>query len=523
MTNLKAGLAIQGLYTITRRNVKTGEEETFHTHNVITDIGIYGILCGAGWNTTYLSCGSGTGTPGTTDTDLFQKLWTADCTVSDKTSEWLDENTRKLTQKLTIPATESYVGSITEIGLYCSYPNSCAGLATHALLQDSEGNPISVNKTDVDEFVVKFDFIVSRSSERTGLRFNLNRGVFGQIGSRDYSGFGLSFSKSVNPDYYMHNMRNFSNGFTRDGRKYTFGKVRYGATYEDTGYVNSIVWGYRNSNGYVGDAVCAVVFPCTEVFPQTILKGLSLGAGDGKTTEFAPPLPAWVKDTEVIYKNGVALTRDVDYTCDNICNTQADKSMSAGNFIKKTLSGHYSEDSRYGGVGYCSFAEWVHYYDYGETEYVTKDTPLIMEYDTDPLIGNSINAIIPGSWKGGSSGMGLTFAVSEDGTNYTDIYTIQFTSGDFYDGTVHKLDQDYVMKFMKIYLSTPGSATESTILREDSVYHSDRRGARFFHQGPGIVFKEAPAEGDVLTMDAGIDRPWKSSDYIIDFAPVIQF
>ena len=115
-----------------------------NTHNVICDYFYWSTSAYMAKAT--LHVGSGEGTPATTDTQLFNKLWEfsvdSTTTKSHVRTEEEPEEWCQLVKKFTIPATSSYVGTITECGLYCS------NLLTHALISDAEGNPISIEKTD---------------------------------------------------------------------------------------------------------------------------------------------------------------------------------------------------------------------------------------------------------------------------------------------------------------------------------------------------------------------------------------
>jgi hypothetical protein len=112
--------------------------------------------------------------------------------------------------------------------------------------------------------------------------------------------------------------------------------------------------------------------------------------------------------------------------------------------------------------------------------------------------------------------------VSEDGKIYTDVLSLPIScsyNNSFSDTTDHKLDKDYVMNYLKISVKWPDGTRDKDTL---GLYQA-AGDSQFCHRGSGIVFANAPAANDVLTMDAAIDRPWKSSDFIFDFNPTISF
>lgn len=97
----------------------------------------------------------GTGT-GTIDVDsrwyLFAEAFDAEVSwtrISDFTF-----NNMHFSASATFPASTSYVGDLTEIGLG---PTSCNVLLSHALLVDAENNPIVVQKTSTNILVVTID------------------------------------------------------------------------------------------------------------------------------------------------------------------------------------------------------------------------------------------------------------------------------------------------------------------------------------------------------------------------------
>lgn len=537
---LKGNIKVCGLYTLTLKNVVTGKEKTVKTHNVWCKTGWDFLLMNANWNgskggyhANYINaivCGSGTGTPSDTDTALFNQIFRAstkddsDVKIQNQQTEIIDYNSRRHIMEFVIPAKSSYVGTITEVGLneyaYNSSKSWYQAIVTHALLQDAEGNPLSLEKTDTDQLTIRVELIVSRPANTVGLKFgfNLNKyaNVKGLTTKENYafgmlksgSDFGHYFlSPSVNPDYSYIRKMQVDSGCSGSSGTYSISKMRFVSENSPTFYVNMI--GKNNSYNY---PFFGIVFPDSDIFAQRTLQGLALGTGDGSTTEFQAILPAWVKDTEKIYKNGTALTRDVDYTCDNIGNPQKDIGMTAGNFLLKVAQ------------GYTEGRNWTYYIpgyssDGSDMVCATKDKPIILQYYTDPLIGNSINTIIPGTWANTVKGAVITYSVSEDGTNYTDVLSITATGTSLTDTEVHSLDKDYTMMYMKISVTWPEGQSDAQTRK---IYQTSSN-SRFMHLGHGIVFKTAPAEGDILTMDADIDRPWKSTDYILDFSGQLTF
>ena len=65
---------------------------------------------------------------------------------------------------------EEYVGeTITEVGI--SYYSSSNYLHTHALIKDSEGNPLSINKTELDVVVIYATVFITFETANTNLKY----------------------------------------------------------------------------------------------------------------------------------------------------------------------------------------------------------------------------------------------------------------------------------------------------------------------------------------------------------------
>ena len=93
-----------------------------------------------------IAFGSGSGSPSASDTDLFARIGYA--RFESTTFNKIDKVNHVTSKTHHISLTETqYVGStFTEVGL----ANSSGKLVTHAMIQDMNGNPISILKTDAD-------------------------------------------------------------------------------------------------------------------------------------------------------------------------------------------------------------------------------------------------------------------------------------------------------------------------------------------------------------------------------------
>lgn len=119
----------------------------------------FNLICNSFWTTimnsggsvsgylAYIHYGRGSGTPAATDTTLFDKI-AAVARVSDNTSTWMDASREfGYLQTFIVLAPETAVGeTITEVGIGASE----SAILTHAMLEDMNGNPISIEKTSTD-------------------------------------------------------------------------------------------------------------------------------------------------------------------------------------------------------------------------------------------------------------------------------------------------------------------------------------------------------------------------------------
>ena len=111
-----------------------------YAENVVTDafwasannINVSNTLC-----TPRVRLGVGEGVPSSSDTALFSPIG-GNLTATNMVHSYNVPTSIK-TFSVTAPATSSYVGEITEVGVYLGYSNSVGPLFSHALFLDAEG------------------------------------------------------------------------------------------------------------------------------------------------------------------------------------------------------------------------------------------------------------------------------------------------------------------------------------------------------------------------------------------------
>ena len=525
------------------------------THNVICDW-FWVKRSGKYDNTEIWTCplcvGNGTDvTPTSTDATLKSQLWRVDCDSSatsyhlresDDDVEWC-----QLTNKYTIPATASYVGTITECGLY-GIKNDC--LTTHALLLDAEGNPISIDKTDLDlvkiEVSLRFYFNDSEDIKvypaiQTPIWNNLYRGYV----YLDWSGPHLAECLNENiealwcvkdallgkdlhptptrvhtPKWYSTYLSTVfaratdtSDSTSRGLREINVQGARLGTDFAPTG--QHFIRGFRVANMFI------IPLPNEKIFPRYEIKDMEVGIGDGTTTEFVCPMNYFIEDTDKVYLDGILQVRGVDYTleCDN--NNQMLPELMASNdaIITGALNSDSNADvllplfraaltdlklnysSKYGIGGN------VHSY----VTHFSASQPILFDMEKEV----KVNTFQIG--KGYANNITYTlWASDDDGLTYTEVASITKTSN-----VVYKVTFDTITaRYFKV-TSTKNSSGVGINYTDAGNYSAPRAIDKdnlclFGYVGHGIQFTNPPAADAIITMDASTDLPMKNENFVFD-------
>ena len=133
---------IKNRFDIEVKDIVTGEIQNYQAHNIVLDA-MWSRLVNFQTFFVNIHFGTGTGTLAPTRTSLFTHLGTKAAT--DTASARALPTSHRQRQIVLNP--EEHVGSvITEVGV--AFGATSTNLVTHAFLEDSEGNPISITKTD---------------------------------------------------------------------------------------------------------------------------------------------------------------------------------------------------------------------------------------------------------------------------------------------------------------------------------------------------------------------------------------
>lgn len=335
---IKAKMAVHNYFTFEVRDAKTNElKQTARAENIVLN-GFFNLMAAAGDYTSFhqgICFGRGTGTLDRTRTGLFSQIGQKGSTLID----WgVEGNTGWVTREITLGVTQYNGEVITEVGFRSMYNNTFhfTTLETHALLQDSEGNPITITKTDTDIVIIRGVFYatvtpgtglgdtgVYNASPLSNLRYYMLHGF------SNWTNYYLgrwpvadTFEIARQADLLTEEMWDASREtYARAANMDTNGGPTGGAgtwdpvnltitmplmTFTDTQFPNQVFRTIGSRGGMIN-------LPNHDFFPPYHIVGKNLGSGDGVTTDFNIGVPVIMPNTETIYVDAVPQVRGTDY------------------------------------------------------------------------------------------------------------------------------------------------------------------------------------------------------------------
>lgn len=281
--------------------------------------------------------GQGTGVPSVDDTNLFNQIGSKSC--RDNISKEL--YTKKtgiyyITKYIKLDSSE-YVGkTITEVGIGVDSNTAklTSTLCTHAMLEDMNGNPVSITKTDTDVIYIYATIYVHLNPyslyDKGSIQFlrqntvlTIHRWLAGSC-----IGYGIPHGMYVNrygtkgtgtqsgstyTDYRTkdHSLGSlsFTKTFDVENKKITFKAGRMESTIGNIGGIRSFLMGIDStgSNSYA----FAWIVVGGDWYPYTQIEDEAVGTGDGVTVDFALDFQR-ARDVKV-YVDGVETS---DFTVD---------------------------------------------------------------------------------------------------------------------------------------------------------------------------------------------------------------
>lgn len=513
---------------------KSGElTQQVTAHNIV--LNNYYMYDSAGYLYLGLALGSGITAPLTSDTKLTTWLFNAEACVK-YSSEKLSDTHIKVSSTFTVPADASHVGTVSEFGLWAA---ASAGtnttnptLLTKGLLKDSEGQTITIEKTDLDRLTVDtelhiqldesdgFFWLTTPNSSLMNLpglwqRPDSNKLVF--TAAKRHKKYDMCYERDYS-SVSVATRHTITTAVTRDTANliYKFGQSRLPATSTLNGhYVQGVgLLRLRYS--------CAWYFPSAQ-FPTKTINNIVVGVGDGSTTEFEPPIALWLENTDRVYVAGVLQTRGVDYTIEHNANRQRLPEVTPGAVLDD-----YTKDGDYSNVDSSTLTSYkpIPFSAYVDTGVVlVQDSHVTVKLATDGTIGDKVNYWVPGTFTFYEPNSQqslpnqhpiLSLLSSEDGEVFTlrDSYT--------YDNSTCDTPRSFTLttdKYWRLTCDFSETSRPTGTLGKSTTNTSSILG----YYGEPIKFTAPPADGAKITMSLQLDRPYKNENFVMDMYPEFHF
>lgn len=328
---IEQNISMHNKFKLELRDAKTGKlKQEAYAYNLITDAFFADFTDMINHNNranlatciNYICLGSGTGTLDPARTDMFNKLGYYGNSTYETGPEAKDTY---VTKKIVLSETTLANTTITEVGLwgYDTDP-SYNQLHTHALIEDSEGNPISVQKGENDILTVYSTFYVS-CADGDGWKFIDKNGVYRLLIGSDLwwaynhtlyvGGIRTAGNEDCESSIYNNLVTPGESSITRENNnrtlKFVYNRIAAGSGNADSG-INEIGFNIECDDHIYPTA--RLTFPVAGVWEGTTLTGETIGTGDGVETNFNFRFDEFKLGTETIYVDGTPQTRDVDYT-----------------------------------------------------------------------------------------------------------------------------------------------------------------------------------------------------------------
>ena len=509
--NIDANIKFKNNYRLQHIDTITGEIlHDLEFHNVVLDQ-IIDTVISSTWDYHFkIAIGDGSGTPSASDTQLFHEIKN----FYPVAGEWSkkNDNTLLFSVSATIPAIASEVYDISEVGV--CFKNDI--LVTHALILDSEGNPIIIKKKDTDKIILNCELYVTFESEgienfsidgfvlKSGSGTLVLQYIFGAATSVEAQ--KVSEAKYQNeysdrytrcPSTYQLSGANWVKDKNAKTLTVNFGPSRMPEFSMPT-YIRGITFGKLGT----------IKLPNEAIFPRYKVSNITIGIGDGETTKFKCPLNYFIQDSETIRVGTEEKIRNTDYTIDNEANQDELIELSAGN--EAIISGGFIGSNLplfRKPFGRSSTSYGVAYFN--------ESKPLYLDFKESAKL-NTLR--VPSS----SEGIFTLFGRNTEKEDWTLIG--QFTPNN--KNNHYNFDLCYY-RYIKLTSTKQTPIMYSGSGSYDSSYDTIEKckeGTYFIgYVGDGIEFTTPPPEGAVITMDAYTDLPFVSPNNVLDISATLTF
>lgn len=419
----------------------------------------------------YIQYGSGSGTPSASDTSLFTRSGGAEVT---EVSLDVDHANSVITRvcKITLGLSTAVGVTLTEVGL--AGANSNGNLTTHAMLQDMNGNPISIEKTDTDIINIYATVYCHWSVDGENVNLYPKLGLDDNLTSSEniiyylmqtltgyYNYFNQFKAGCAMGNCIVASSKSWSKSGNTSTKKIVFTPARFTESEGNIGGITHIV----TTNEMAGLAI-----KCGEKsWSKYHVTGEAVGTGDGETTTFKTKIG--LPENAVVKINGVTASGVTvkKIPVDRMRLMRIDGNLSsdghlvyAGSYVAKWRGTMFFYNPDYQDVGFTAIRS-AHYYSW--------PSPYI-------YASNDLN-----TWTRADSGA---------------------APGDSQLFPINTQYQHY--KYYKIVISAGNDL---------NTYSADIP--------DNIIFNTAPAVGDVITIDYDTECIPKDADHVFDASITFTF
>lgn len=312
--NLQQKATLHNRFDFEIYDVKTGKTEYAQAENIVLN-NMWTRVCDGSNYFNYIGVGKGTGNLSPTRTTLFNHLAYKSAVAVETVYD--TDTTVHVTKSVTFSETEAN-GAWTEVGILYG-TSTASNYVTHALITDSEGNTITINKTNTKIVTVYATVYIELLAPISG-NYYCATGIKNMIIKNLIDGSsasGIFFTSLLTAEgkpsiIAGHDSLYLSwNSDAANKRRYS-GLVRL--TSENGNYPIRGMIVYYKGGETRSDNAGGVSLPLAGVFAGKNYVGVPIGTGDGSTEQFDMPLSFIKPNSETIYVGGVAKTRGSDYT-----------------------------------------------------------------------------------------------------------------------------------------------------------------------------------------------------------------
>lgn len=498
---LKEKIGIHNRFDIEVIDAKTGKvKQTARGYNIICDQ-LWSCLLNRSLGRRFFGAifyGSGSGTPSASDTSLFNHVAAVELANDDfENCVYSADNAAgvmSVRRSIQLSETTAVGVTITEVGI--GYGTGSGNLCTHAMLQDMNGNPISITKTDTDIINIYatvfahwsqigvfhyFSYWYSQYTHTHGIAgwiLGVKAPVDGMPQDACYAKEGPAVTNEngkdiipyYNGSYYFNRATSWSYNLSDKTITATFARLRISDC--NVGGIGTIWFG--NGDGDHASMRLHV----SDFYSGDNIQSEAVGTGDGTTKKFA--LQFDYPENAEVFVNGVKQTSGVTVS------RKISGKVSAGGYCARLLDG--STDA----------LNLIDSKEIGPND-----------FDEYPLRLRTYKGII---FRNFANDIGFS-KISRVGTNCK-----VYGSNDLETWTLIKEWTDDWADYIC-------DATTGHYKYYKSTNTNNNEGAEFTFNAmdnKSIEFATAPAQGDVITCSYHTPYIAKDSDHVFDFSYTIQ-